>query len=836
MGDDSKEPMNGQPPPDMKAAWEFYETYTLPRRILKEGTTDDYRKLEPGEVAEGSGLYGVWETPVDEIGDFGLGVYLYFKMLITLVGTMAVCIALNIPAMQHYTGTDYPAADVLAFQLSIGGNAVCDKLIPVCKTTEDCTCQTKEFDPTAVVADKELDMYFIESTTGSCALKSDCTMKWDLAYYDAAMLGFLVVGLFLLAKLQNAIVEEADEAEQTAQDYSIIVNDPDADATDPDEWQQFFQQFGHVTYVTVAIDNGVLIQKLADRRLVGRMIAFETATDEERASMFDPTENESAFEQLGGFKKKLIGAGLSNHVSAMRKKITKMDEEITELLTKTYSCVKVFVVFETEAAQRSCLKEMTVGTIPAILNTATNIPEHQRFRKENILSVSEAPEPTDVIWVNLETTMMHQVKELTFTMTLTVGLVAILGVCIWQISESSPTMAGFFVAACNGGLPAFMKALNETEEHLTQGSRQTSLLLKLVLSRWFTAAIITWIIRGFENTIRESFLTKAAAILFADAFTTPIIRCLDPGGRVARNLSAKSAKTQAKMNSFFTNTAWFLAERYTDMTKSLFVGLFFSALYPGGLVWTTCSFVMCYWVDKYCLFRLWKQPPAMDASLTAASRLQIAVICVVHSIIAGLFFAGFPFDNLQSTTDTATVTEEKTMLDGTTSTITHTAQIVYTDVDQKPAGMINIPTADWMASEQVDVVKMFSAINICVVVLVCVGYFGKTAAFSVYKLFYGEYIPVGDPNPDLYSFVPGIESYVPMYQTDKLPLPLLACNLELMDKEHISFTADYSKQDLTKDTVIAKAQESGTDISKCFSVCKQYKSPELIESENKQGK
>ncbi|GMH48808.1 hypothetical protein TL16_g00380 [Triparma laevis f. inornata] len=836
MGDDSKEPMNGLPPPDMKAAWEFYETYTLPRRILKEGTTDDYRKLEPGEIAEGSGLYGVWETPVDEIGDFGLGVYLYFKMLITLVGCMAVCIALNIPAMQHYTSSDYPKADVAAFQLSIGGNAVCDKLLPVCMITTACTCATKEFDITAAVADKELDMYSLTSETGECAYRAACTMKWDLAYYDASMLGFLVVGLFLLARLQNAIVEEADEAEQTAQDYSIIVNDPDADAVDPDEWQQFFQQFGHVTYVTVAIDNGVLVQKLADRRLMGRMIAFETATDEERASMFDPTENDSAFDQLSGFKKKLIGAGLSNHISFMRKKITKVDAEITELLKKEYSAVKVFVVFETEAAQRSCLKEMTVGTIPALLNQATNIPEHQRFRKENILSVSEAPEPTDVIWVNLETTMPHMIKQTAFSMTLTVTLVAILGLAIWQISESSPSLAGFFVAACNGGLPAFMKALNETEEHLTQGSRQSSLLLKLVLSRWFTAAIITWVIRGFSNTIRESFLTKAAAILFADAFTTPIIRMMDPGGRVARNVSAKSAKTQAKMNSFFTNTAWFLAERYTDMTKSLFVGLFYSALYPGGLVWTTCSFIMCYWVDKYCLFRLWKQPPAMDASLTAASRLQIAVVCVAHSVIAGLFFAGFPFDNLHMSSDTATVTELKTMLNGNVETITHTNANVYTFVDQKPQGMINVQTQDWMSSEQVDVVKMFSIINICVVVLVCIGYFGKTAAFSVYKLFYGEYIPVGDPNPDLYSFVPGIESYIPMYQTDKLPLPLLACNLELIDKEHISFTADYSKQDLTKDAVINKAVENGMDVSKCFSICKQYKSPELIESENKQGK
>lgn len=114
--------------------------------------------------------------------------------------------------------------------------------------------------------------------------------------------------------------------------------------------------------------------------------------------------------------------------------------------------------------------------------------------------------------------------------------------------DSSPTIAGFFISACNGGLPAFLKALNETEEHLTQGSRQTSLLLKLVLSRWMTAAIVIWLIRGFENTLKESFMTKAAAVLFADAFTTPILRLMDIGGRLGRHYSAKSAKTQEKVS------------------------------------------------------------------------------------------------------------------------------------------------------------------------------------------------------------------------------------------------------------------------------------------------
>jgi hypothetical protein len=299
------------------------------------------------------------------------------------------------------------------------------------------------------------------------------------------------------------------------------------------------------------------------------------------------------------------------------------------------------------------------------------------------------------------------------------------------------------------------------------------------------------------------------------------------------------------MNSFFTNTAWFLAERYTDMTKSLFVGLFYSTLYPGGLVWTTCSFVMCYWIDKYCLFRLWKQPPAIDASLTAASRLQIAVICIFHSIIAGLFFAGYPFDNLGATTTASTGPIVTTIaLDGTpsdtTADLTDASKLLYYPVDMVPPSILNnLAFADdsqWMSDDQKNAVKLISIINIIIMIIVCVGYFGRTAAFSIYKLFHGEYIAVGDPNPDLFSFVTGIESYIPCYVTDKLPLPLLCCDLTLFDNDHISFTADYSKQDVTKDSIMLEIQKSGVDTSKCFSICKQYKSPELIASENARGK
>ena len=50
---------------------------------------------------------------------------------------------------------------------------------------------------------------------------------------------FLFVGVALLSVLQNEISEALDESVQTAQDYSIMVDDPYPDDKDPDAWQKF---------------------------------------------------------------------------------------------------------------------------------------------------------------------------------------------------------------------------------------------------------------------------------------------------------------------------------------------------------------------------------------------------------------------------------------------------------------------------------------------------------------------------------------------------------------------------------------------------------------------
>jgi len=343
---------------------------------------------------------------------------------------------MGVYGMTHYSGDHYSEGQASVASFLLKGSMICDKFEYVCTGALDtCTC---EYDATKQTISGD-----------NCAIKNLCVFDSTVStqgYLDIVMVLALLGGLFLLARLQSAIVEEADEAEQTAQDYSVMVEDPDADATNPDEWNAFFSQFGHVSYVSIAINNGELIQKLGERRLLSRTIAYETATPEEQASMFDPSENDGAFEALSDFKKKLIGYGLASDVSVLRKKIAVLETEITELTKKTYECVKVFVIFETEAAQRACLKEMTVGTIPAMMEIAAHIPEHQRFRGTNVLSVVEAPEPTDVIWENLETPFRHRVIEQTTTLTASFAIVAICGLLIQVISSTNAALAAMFIS------------------------------------------------------------------------------------------------------------------------------------------------------------------------------------------------------------------------------------------------------------------------------------------------------------------------------------------------------------------------------------------------------
>lgn len=86
------------------------------------------------------------------------------------------------------------------------------------------------------------------------ALKNDCdgTVR-QLGAVNFITVILLLIATTLLGEYLRRQEVQFDEDEQTAQDYSIRITNPPADATDPEEWRRFFLENCDGAQVTVRL-------------------------------------------------------------------------------------------------------------------------------------------------------------------------------------------------------------------------------------------------------------------------------------------------------------------------------------------------------------------------------------------------------------------------------------------------------------------------------------------------------------------------------------------------------------------------------------------------------
>ena len=176
-----------------------------------------YRKLEP--VEPGGELYPL-NTPLRELGDFGLGVGFYFSSRVAMMIIFAVIGSLNaFTIMAYYRSKAYATGkDDLPYDLRT--SAVCHNDMTICLDKE---CYNK-------------------------ASRSHCPMLcFEDGFVDIISTGILLAYLILVTISQQHIADSVDVREQTSKDYSIVVEDPSRLANDPEEWRTYFSPYGHVS-------------------------------------------------------------------------------------------------------------------------------------------------------------------------------------------------------------------------------------------------------------------------------------------------------------------------------------------------------------------------------------------------------------------------------------------------------------------------------------------------------------------------------------------------------------------------------------------------------------
>eukprot|EP01031_Cornospumella_fuschlensis_P040460 gene40460-49313_t len=205
--------------------------------------------------------------------------------------------------------------------------------------------------------------------------RENCELPYNAAAADLGMCFVLGVVITLSKFLESHIEQKLDESVQTVQDYSVEVLDPNADADDPDEWYDFFSQFGKVMYITILRRNGELTDLLLKKHKVSMKLR-----------------------ESGKF---------GSHLAMRREHYVQRYEEcrqlLSEALEKSYPVCRVYVTFEHEADQRVCMEALEVPDIEAMLDYSyKDMPAKYRFRGKNILNIREPPEPDNIIWQNIE--------------------------------------------------------------------------------------------------------------------------------------------------------------------------------------------------------------------------------------------------------------------------------------------------------------------------------------------------------------------------------------------------------------------------------------------------
>lgn len=835
--------------PSLEKAWAYFEHVALSRYVVPPDEQDKTKKnllkrifrrifckggqqlrpAEPGEKDYPTRLYKPLFTPHAQLGDFGLGLGMYFSTLRAITVMTFIAGLLNLPNMLYFASSDYNVANSQKDNVNswfVQGSAICVDTswvpCPNCNGTD--------------LPDSRL----LQATNGieqmTFALKNNCDgATYQVAFINLATLMLIIVGTIALNMYLQRMEVIYDEDEQTAQDYSIVVQNPPGDATSPKEWFKFFHDNfdgAHMTACTIAVDNDLLVRSLVERREILRKIEMmvEPGTSLDTLTLARIAAKEERKRRTLARWKAMFIKGIPELFG----RVVVLNALEQGLAQQEYPATKVFCTFETEESQRHVLAALSYGEwhVSRQNKAAAKDPRHL-FRGEHLLSVSEADEPNTIRWQDLNEKRKTMLKQQSLTIFATLCAILAIAFVIRITNDTSVVFAAIAISVFNSAFPVFAKLLTNLEAHGSEGVKQRSLYFKIALFRWVNTAIVITIITPFTGSLASGgLIDQIYALFFAEIVTTNAIQLADPIGHLQRHFFAPRAATQDAMNINMQGQVFELAERYTNMTKILFLALWYSAIYPAALFLCSFSLLVNYFTDRFSLMRTWKRSPHLGTKISQFSRRYFFSLAIVAmALLSSYYWSAFPFDNLcvDKTSINNTYAGEWTLIQsdgmpGTAESVRFDDPIYeycLQDFFRYPKEDLPFPFIssmqpegkEWMTEEQELISDIFGWTSVGVLGVIFLSFvWGWVKAIAHY--FHGSYVPVGESQNIPFSEVASISSYIPQVESSVFSYPLLACNVDGIDHKLLEWTdpdrPDYKFYDLTKD---AEALLKGTVIS-----------------------
>jgi len=567
--------------PNLAEGWYYYEHFTLARQLIHDDHTIDSSadmRASRGNTVQKTQLYPYCSTDADTLADWGIGIALYFSTIRGMAFFLFVAFLFSIPNMVFFEGSRYgPPNHSTNSTFTMLGSAVCT--VP-----KWVACQEGYCDITSEIFRDSKSTYGVDETTQTTFVqKSACDgelFTYGMLNYCAVWMLIILTALYGFYQSQRAI--KFDEDKVTCSDYSILVRNPPKDATDPEEWRNFFTTFDEdekgITCCTIILNNQDLLRKLILRRNLREELRTwlpDTNLNNDSSVQFDietqlkemkenATTCSCIFQKL--FKPLLNKIGMALGPQDLYERIQETTKEIKELQIKDYDVSHVIVTFETENSQRTCLQALTTSRLD-IRKQNTEGKSAELFREEVVLDVERPYEPSSFRYLDLDVTYVKSIIQQSITFCMTIGLLAIGGFMVTETRDSAgPLAAGILTSVLNIIIPLFVNIMLLFEQHEDESERQRSLYMKITIFRWINTAVMPRIVTpmsSYLGTGKNDLLKAIGGQFFSEIFFVPLLSILDIMGNVNKHYFAPRAKTQHQMYSCFQGTPYNIAERYT---------------------------------------------------------------------------------------------------------------------------------------------------------------------------------------------------------------------------------------------------------------------------------
>lgn len=648
-------------------------------------------------------MYPVMTAFIQTFAHFGTGIGIYFLQLpvlsiISLLGGMIM-----IMAIYAFNNDNY----------GVGNDS--NRLVSI-----SATCEA----PRMVVA-----VHGCPNGAATCEVeyRPNCELPFFAVIADMGLSVFVCLALFASKLLEGEMIEELDEAIQTAQDYSVEVTDPNADADDPDEWRAYFEQFGPVQYISITRKNNVLMDNILIRHKMGRD--------------YKQLLHEAQFPELFGS----CCSSEQRHnrkIRALESEIKAQDELLIDMYDSVYDVCRVYVTFNTEEAQRACKSALEVANIDAILDRG-EIKQEFKFRGANVLNIAEPVEPGGVLWHNMEIPNLTRNINTVFTYLLIIVMLGGLWFLVIYVSKISSLLLAAIIGAIDAGLPTIFTLLADMAYPHCEGARQSSIQIKLFVARILLSTIFPFAQQSWKKVLSEDYIRQIIQVQLFSCFLSPFINLLDLYGITMRNIIAPFISiTQEELNSRWLGTYWILAERYTAISKILFISLFYALLYPAGLLISTAAFLFTFCVDRFLLLRRWQPVPMLGPQIAVRVRHQALLAVCVHMWATTRFIYSWPMDSAYVHND------------GTVE-----------DVDKFPSYyIINMHPQDWHIDSQKALLMPYIFIFYGVTILTAYVWILDPLYEWFHSMFFKIHVDVGDSQGINFNTLEKIPVYVPIFE------------------------------------------------------------------------